>query len=338
MKNALLRIGTLGAARITPFALVGPARRMPDVEVAAVAARAPARARAFARRHRIPHVYDSYDELIAAPELDAIYNPLPNSLHCEWSIKALRAGKHVLCEKPFAANATEAEQMAQTAAETDRVLVEAFHNLYHPLAARMEEIVDSDELGAIQHVEAHLCMPLLRPGDIRYRADLAGGATMDLGCYCIRLLSFLVGVEPDVVRAQAQTTPSGVDRSMTADLHFLGGITGRFTCALFSRRLPRAEVIVRGDAGEMRVLNPFLPHVYHRLHVRTAKSVRHERIPADTSYDYQLRVFSQAVRGEAMPLTDAEDAVANMRVIDAVYRKAGLWRHGAFSVSTGARG
>ena len=167
-----LRIGVLGAARIAPMALMRPARAVPQAWVVAVAARNPARARAFAQRHGILRVHESYDALVQDPEIEAVYIPLPNSLHAEWSIRALRAGKHVLCEKPLASNAEEARQMSAVAAESGRVLAEAFHYRYHPLAMRMKEIVDGGELGKIRHLEAHFCVPLLLPGNIRYRFDL----------------------------------------------------------------------------------------------------------------------------------------------------------------------
>src|SRR5882757_9896991 len=160
-----VRIGTLGAARITPFALTKPATKVPEVEVVAVAARDRARAEKFAAKRGIPRVHDSYDALLADPEIDAIYNPLPNGLHCEWTIKALEAGKHVLCEKPFTANAKEAEAVAAVATRTGLVVMEAFHYRYHPLAKRMREIVASDELGTIERVETALCFPLPKFSD-----------------------------------------------------------------------------------------------------------------------------------------------------------------------------
>ncbi len=147
-----LRIGVLSAARIVPSALLSPAKQTPEVIVSGIAARNPQRAQAFARKHHIPRVFASYDELIADPDLDAVYIPLPNGLHAAWTIKALEAGKHVLCEKPFASNAEEAEQMAEAAERSGRVLMEAFHYRYHPLAARMKEIVTSGELGTIRHI------------------------------------------------------------------------------------------------------------------------------------------------------------------------------------------
>jgi predicted dehydrogenase len=321
--TAPLRIGVLGAARITPAALIGPARRVANVQVAAIAARDPARACAFATRHQIPQVYKSYAALIDDPAITAIYNPLPNSLHAQWTIRALQAGKHVLCEKPLANNAAEATQMAQAAQESGRILVEAFHYRYHPLAARMKAIVESGELGVIRHLEAHFCVPFFRRNDIRLRYELGGGALMDLGCYTVNLLRYLAGAEPEVVRATAQLLAPGVDRRMTAELRFADGRTAGLSCAFFAFR-PRISVRVLGEEGELHVLNPILPHLWHRLTVRTHQGKRSERLAGESTYTHQLRAFvAQSQGGPAMP-TDGADAVANMRVIDAVYQQAGL--------------
>lgn len=328
MSDTPLRIGILGAARIAPMALIRPARAVRDVSVTSVAARDPTRAQAFAAKHGIPRVHPSYEALLADPAIDAVYNPLPNSLHCEWSIRALQAGKHVLCEKPIASNAAEAERMADVAQQTGRVLVEAFHWRYHPLAARMRAIIDAGEIGTVRHIETHFCIPLIRPGDIRYRLELAGGATMDVGCYAISILRFLAAAEPEVVRAAARLSSPGVDRYMEADFCFPDGRRGRMTCALLSAVLIRARAVVRGDRGEMRVLNPIAPQFFHRLRVRNDLGTRVERLTGDATYVYQLRAFAEAVRtGRPVP-TGPQDAVANMRVIDAVYTQAGLPRRG----------
>lgn len=319
-----LRLGVLGAARITPLALLTPARKLNEAVVVAVAARDPARARAFADRHGIMRVHPTYEALLADPEIDAVYNPLPNSHHGEWSIRALEHGKHVLCEKPIAANAEEAAHMAAAARATGRVLVEAFHWRYHPLAARMREIVDSGELGTVRHIEAHFCVPLLRPGDIRFRLDLAGGATMDTGCYAINIVRFLAGAEPQVVRAAARLSSPGVDRAMAADFRFDDGRTGHMSCSLFSGTLLRASATVHGDAGRLSVLNPVAPQFFHRLRVQTAQGTRSERLRSESTYTHQLRAFVAAARGNEPVLTGPEDAIANMRVIDAVYTHAGL--------------
>lgn len=321
----MLRIGILGAARIAPRAIIEPARIVPGVEIAAVAARDPARARDFAGKYGVPQVHETYDALIEDAGINAIYNPLPNSLHAEWTVRALKAGKHVLCEKPLAANAEEATHMAAVARDSGLILVEAFHYRYHPLAARMKAIVDSAELGPIRHIESHFCVMNFARRDIRYRHDLAGGATMDLGCYSINLIRFLAGAEPAVTSATARLSSPQLDRFMQADFLFPDGRTGRVVCALLSNRFWVASARVFGDIGELSVLNPFMPHLfYHRLKVRSAAGTRTERVPAETTYTHQLRAFARAVRGEVTLPTDAEDAVANMRVIDAIYERAGL--------------
>jgi predicted dehydrogenase len=324
MSDLPLKIGVLGAARITPMALLRPARQVPEAAIVAVAARDPQRAQAFGAKHRIAKVHPSYDALLADPEIEAIYNPLPNSHHCTWTVKALETGKHVLCEKPLGANTDDAQRMVDAAARCGRVLMEAFHWRYHPLAARMKEIVDSGELGKVRHVETHFCIPFWIPGDIRYRLDLAGGATMDTGCYAICILRFLAGAEPEVLRAEARLSSPGVDRYMAADLRFADGRTGRFTCSLFSASVLRLQARVFGDGGEMTVFNPVAPHYYHHIKVKTATGSRREHVRGDATYIHQLRAFVAAVRhGAAFP-TDGANAIANMRVIDDVYRKAGL--------------
>lgn len=327
-----VRIGVLGAARIVPGALTGPARVVSEAEVSAIAARDPARARAFAARHAIPRVRESYDALLADPQIDAVYVPLPNGLHCAWTIKALDAGKHVLCEKPFAANAREAERMAAAAERTGLVLMEAFHYRYHPLTARMLEVIASGELGTIRHIEAALCFPLLNRRDIRYNYDLAGGALMDAGCYAVHCLRTLAAEEPEVTHTSARLASPQVDRRMEAEFTFPGGFTGRIVCSLFSSSVLRLEARVRGDLGEMRVFNFMAPQRYHRLTIRTAQGrrvIQSSRVP---TYVYQLRAFAGAVlRGEPI-LTPPSDSIATMRVIDAIYEQAGLPPRGSMTV------
>ena len=319
-----VRIGILGAARIAPRALVDPAKDNPDVVVAAVAARDVSRAQAFAAKHNIARVHDDYAKLIADPDVDAIYNPLPNGLHGKWTRAAIEAGKHVLCEKPFTANAAEAREIAELAATSDRVVMEAFHYRYHPLALRIEEIIASGELGTLQRVEATLCFPLPMFSDIRYNYSLAGGATMDAGCYTVHMVRIFGGSTPEVVSAQAKLHGPEIDRAMTAELRFAGGHTGRIRCSMWSRRLLDISAKVVGDQGELSVLNPAVPQLFHRLSVRTANDNRVERFGRRASYAYQLDAFAAAVlRGTPFPTTP-QDAIENMTVIDAIYRKAGL--------------
>ena len=321
-----LRIGVLGAARIAPPALIKPARLVDGVEVVAVAARDRGRAEKFAQKHGIGRVLDSYEALVADPEIDAIYNPLPNGLHGVWTKAALAAGKHVLCEKPFTANADEARDVAAAADASGLVVMEAFHYRYHPVAQRMVDVVRGGEIGELRHVESSMCIPLPLPKDIRYRWDLAGGATMDTGCYAIHMNRLVAGGEPEVISAQARLARPDVDRWMQAQLRYADGVTGTMTTALWSSTPLKVSVRAVGSEGELRVFNPTGPQMGYRMTIRRGGTKRRIRIDGakKATYTYQLEAFAAAVRDGGPVLTPPADAIANMSVIDAVYRAAGL--------------
>jgi predicted dehydrogenase len=318
-----VRIGVLGAARIAPAAVIRPARHVADAEVVAVAARDRDRATAFAAKHHIGRVVSSYQELVDDPDIDAVYNPLPNGLHGRWTLAALAAGKHVLCEKPFTANADEARAVAG-AVPAGAVVMEAFHYRYHPLFMRARQLLDDGAVGAPRRIETWLCFPLPRFTDIRYQLALAGGATMDAGCYAIHMARHLAGTEPEVVSARAELHSPGVDRAMSAELRFGSGCTGRVTCSMWSRRLLHIALRVTGDAGELRVFNPVGPNFYNRLSLRNREGRVVEHLSRRPTYEFQLEAFCRAVGGGEAPITGVSDAIANMEVIDAVYRSAGL--------------
>jgi predicted dehydrogenase len=319
-----VRIGCLGAARIAPPALVKPARASDEAELTCVAARDPERGRSFASKHGIPKVHESYDALLADPDVDAVYNPLPNGLHGLWTIRALEAGKHVLCEKPFTANAPEAERVKAAGEQAGLVVMEAFHWRYHPLATRMVEIVRSGELGKVRRIDTWMCFPLLKRNDIRWQLDLAGGALMDAGCYAVHMLRTLAGEEPEVVTASARERSPGVDRVMRAELRMPSGATGQVTTSMWSSTVLKIAARVEGERGTLRVFNPVAPQYFHRLSVRTDGRKRRERVRGGSTYSYQLAAFTAAVlRGEPT-LTPPSDSVANMRAIDDIYRAAGM--------------
>jgi predicted dehydrogenase len=319
-----VRIGTLGAARITPSALVRPARRIPEVEVLAVAARDPDRARRFADRHRIPVVHAGYADLLADPEIDAIYNPLPNALHAEWTLAALAAGKHVLCEKPLTANADEAIAVAGEAERSGLTVMEGFHYRYHPYADRLRELIETGTVGRVRHVATWMCVPIPLRSNIRYQYRLGGGATMDCGCYAIHALRLLAGAEPQVERARALLAGPEVDRAMSASFRFPDGTTGEMTCSLWSARLLKIAAKVTGERGEIRAFNYVLPNALSWISVRTADRSWRERVRGEATYVRQLRAFAAGVlRGEPVQ-TPASESIRNMQVIDAVYRAAGL--------------
>jgi predicted dehydrogenase len=320
----MLRIGVLGAARIAPSALIKPAQSVADVAITAVAARDLGRARTFAAKHGIPAVYDGYDKLLADPDIDAVYNPLPNGLHGRWTLSALDAGKHVLCEKPFTANAAEARVVAEAAKASGLVVMEAFHYRYHPLFQRAVEVVRSGELGTIERIETALCFPLPRFSDIRYNLGLAGGAQMDAGCYPVHMARSLGGSEPVVRSARAKLHGPDIDRAMTSELEFPEGHTASVQCSMWSSSLLKISATVYGTDGLLHIMNPVAPQVFHRFNVQSKGKRRVERFDKRPTYAYQLDAFANAVGKGEPTLTPPEDSVANMAVIDAIYTAAGL--------------
>lgn len=320
-----LRIGTLGAAKITPMALIRPARKTDGVSITAVAARDRSRAESFARRHGIEKIHTDYDSLLADPDVDAIYNPLPNGLHAEWTLRALEAGKHVLCEKPFTSNAVEALKVHEAAEASDKIVMEAFHYRYHPLAQRLRDLVASGELGAPRFIETWMCIPLPFPNDIRYRLDLAGGATMDTGCYAIHLARTIAGEEPEVVSATAKLASEGVDRAMTIEVRFPSGAEGRVSCSLWSSKVAKIAAHVELEGGEIRVLNPVVPQFFHGFKWRkTGGAWVKEKFPKKATYVYQLEAFRDAVVDGKPFITTTGEAVKTMTVIDSAYHAAGM--------------
>jgi predicted dehydrogenase len=325
-------MGVLGAARIAPAAVMKPAKAISDVAVTAIAARSRDRAQKFATTHGIPTVHDSYADVLADPDIDAVYIPLPNGAHGEWTLRAIAAGKHVLCEKPLTANAAEAEAVAAAAADSGLVLMEAFHYRYHPLARRVVEIVRGadggpGQLGEIRRVETAMCFPLPRFSDIRYSYDLAGGATMDAGCYALHSARLVGPGEPEVTDAQATLLRRAgrpeVDRAMSIGLRFGNGATGRARTSLWSGTLFKIGIHVVGERGELKVSNFILPHLA-RITLTVDGRTSREKVPGDATYVYQMKAFAAAVRGADTNLTPPADSVANMRLIDAAYRAAGL--------------
>lgn len=325
MTNAPLRIGILGAAGITPNALIQPARDNPDVELVAVAARNRARAEEFAAEHGIGQVLDSYEELVTSPDIDAVYIPLPNSHHGPWTIAAIKAGKHVLVEKPFASNAAEAEEVAAVAATSDVVVMEAFHYRYHPLMQRAAEIVSSGAIGDVVDATATFNIHLPDRTNIRYVHEVAGGATMDLGCYSLHLVRSLIPGQPTVTSASYRAADDPrIDESLTAQLTFPGGATATVSSSLLEDVEVQSAVIT-GTLGKLEIDGFVIPQNGNELRLTVDGETTVWQAPTDpTSYRCQLDAFVAAVRDGAPILTGTDDSVAQMHVIDALYRAAGL--------------
>ena len=322
-----LRIGILGAARISGRAIVEPAK-LTGARLVAVAARDAGRAEVFAAEHGVERVHASYQQLLDDPEIEAIYNPLANGLHGPWNLRALAAGKHVLTEKPSAANATEARQVRDAVHSSGLVFMEAFHYAYHPVMRRLQELIAKGELGDLQHVEATMVMPPPPEDDPRWSLSLAGGAVMDVGCYALhaqRMFAQYAGGAPRLLGARAgeRKRMPGVDEWLNADLEFPSGATGAVRTSMAAEDVEFSLKVV-GSRGE--AFAPFfvLPQNDDRVIVTTKEDTWVEHLGTRTSYTYQLEAFASAVRNGAPLLTDADDALATMELIDACYVAAGM--------------
>jgi predicted dehydrogenase len=322
-----LRIGVLGAARIAENAIVNPARLI-GARLVAVAARDRSRGETFAATHGVERVLDSYADLVNDPEVEAIYNPLPNGLHAPWNLAAIAAGKHVLSEKPFAADAEEAQEVRAAGEQAGVAVVEAFHYLYHPVTRRLHELLADGAIGKLERVETIMNTPPPPPTDPRWSLPLAGGALMDLGCYGIhgvRVLAQWGGGEPALVKAvgaQRAGAP-GVDEWVDADFAFPSGAVGIARTNMASDEMQMTCRIV-GTHGEATAANFVLPHLDDRVFITTAEGDRIEHLGKRSSYTYQLEAFTALVRAGVPMATDSADAVATMRVIDACYEAIGL--------------
>jgi predicted dehydrogenase len=325
MTTAPVRVGVLGCAQIVRAVLLDPARVTPQITPVAIASRDPDRAKAYAAEHGLPRAYGDYQSLIEDPDVEVVYNPLPNSLHAEWTIRALQAGKPVLCEKPLASNAAEARQMVNAAEAAGLPLIEAFHYRHHPIAQFIKATLKSGVLGRLRRLESRLKIrgERLQPGNIRFQPELGGGATMDLGAYCINFLRAVADEEPEVTDATPTLLHSQIDVAMRARLTFPGGAEGAFECSHRSDAF-EAWVTVEGEHGTLRCDNPFLPAPGAWVTVDVGGESRTTRFDEPSTYVFQARALARVIRDGAPILTPGSDGVGNMGVIDAVYRRAGL--------------
>jgi D-xylose 1-dehydrogenase (NADP+, D-xylono-1,5-lactone-forming) len=309
--------GIISTAHINRLVLAG-ARESDRVDVVAVASRDQARAEAYAREHGIERAFGSYEALLADPDIDAVYVSLPNSLHVEWSIRALEAGKHVLCEKPLDRRPDEVERAFEAAARSGRILMEAFMYRHNPQTAKLRELVGAGAIGQLGVVRSAFSFSLGDPDNVRLAADLDGGALMDVGCYCVSG-SRLLGGEPERVYGEQVTGESGVDVLFSGTMRFPEGVAAHFDCGFV---LPgRDELEVVGSEGSL-----FLDDPWHArrpvIELRRESGVEEIALEHVDSYRLELENLSDAIHGEAEPLLGRDDAVGQARTIDALYRSA----------------
>jgi len=313
-----LRLGLLSTAGINRMILAA-ARASDAVDVVAVASRDPHRAAAYAREHGLERPAASYDELLADPEVDAVYVSLPNSLHVEWSVRALEAGKHVLCEKPLARTAVAAERAFDAAAASGRVLAEAFMYRHHPQTQAVASLVKEGAVGELRALHASFSFPLADPENVRLRPELEGGSLMDVGCYCVHGLRLHAG-EPERVTAQHVQGPSGVDLAFVATLRFRGDVLGTFRSSMALPRRQGLELV--GSEAILVVEAPWRVDFGGDVLLLRKRTVERVPVPVADAYLLELEDFAAAAAGERAPLLGRADAVAQARALEALYAAA----------------
>jgi predicted dehydrogenase len=316
-----VRWGILSTADINTKLLAGAAES-PDVAVVAVGSRELDRAEAFARRHGIERAYGSYDDVLQDPDVEAVYIPLPNTMHCEWSTRALQAGKHVLCEKPLTRHPDEVSRAFDAAEGAGRFLSEAFMYRHHPQTARLVELVRDGAIGELRLVRSAFTYTLFDPQNIRLRTDVDGGALMDVGCYCVSGSRLLAG-EPESVFGRAYLGHTGTDWVFTGSLRFPGDVLGLFDCATAITGRDELEAI--GTEGSL-----FLDDPWHCLEpvieLRREGDVERIEVEPGNPYRLELEDLGRAIRNEHPPLLGRADALAQSRVIEALFDSAASGR------------
>jgi len=309
--------GIISTADINRKVIPG-AHDSPKVNLAAVASRELAKADAYAKEWNIGRAYGSYEELLADPEIEAVYISLPNTLHCEWSIKAMEAGKHVLCEKPLSRHTAEVEQAFDVADRTGRILSEAFMYRHNPQTKRLTQLVDDGAIGELRLIRSAFSYSLYDADNIRLRTDVEGGALMDVGCYCVSG-SRLLGGEPESAYGQAWFGDSGTDWVFTGSLRFPGDVLAIFDCGTAMPERDELEAI--GSEGSLSLDDPW--HCSEPIiEVRRADGVERIEVERADSYRLELENVSDAIRGEAEQLLGRDDALGQARTLEALHESA----------------
>ena len=312
-----MRLGIVSTADINRKVIPG-AHASDKVELVAVASREQRRADEYASAWKIPRAYGSYEALLEDPDVDAVYISLPNTLHREWSIRSLEAGKHVICEKPFSRRPADVEEAFDAAERSGRLLTEAFMYRHNPQTARLAELIREGAIGELRVIRSAFSYSLYDPENIRLRTDADGGSLMDVGCYCVSGSRLLAG-EAESVYGQAYTGPTGTDWVFGGALRFPGGVLALFDCGT---SLPeRDELEAIGTEGSL-----FLDDPWHAttpvIEVRRSDGVERVKLDRVDSYRLELENLADAIAGEAPLLLGREDALGQARTIDALFRSA----------------
>ena len=314
-----LNWGLLSTAKINR-ALIKPLNASKRTRLLAVASRSISSAEAYAREWNIPRAHGSYEALLADPEIDVIYNSLPNHLHAEWTIKALRAGKHVLCEKPFALTLAEVDAMSQAAHETGKVLAEAFMYLHHAQTLKIKEIVDSGVLGKLQLIKGAFTFTLTREGNYRWMEEMGGGSIWDVGCYPISFARMIVGAEPVEVFGWQLTGQGGSDESFFGQMRFKDEVHMQFDCGF--RSPSRSFIEIVGTDATLNIPNPFKPGLKNEIHFIQNEKTQKIKISGGELYSGEVEDMCDAILKNQPSLISLADSRGNIAVILALLKSA----------------
>jgi D-xylose 1-dehydrogenase (NADP+, D-xylono-1,5-lactone-forming) len=328
MQTRRLRWGVLGTARIADKVVQGINLSNNGV-LTAIASRDPGMARDWAAERNVPHAFGSYDNLLASDAIDAVYIPLPNGLHKEWTIRALQQGKHVLCEKPLAANADEVREIIAAAESTGLKAMEAFMYRFHPAVARLQQLLTEGAIGDLKVIRASFGFRLLRPADIRWSAGMAGGALMDVGSYCVNNAR-MIGGEPLAVSASSVLSSGGVDINTVGLLEFPNGVLSAIDCSFETGPGAHQGLVISGTDGRIYVANPFSRDENDPVQIVVNDAHDSERhgaaytieVPAADHYHLMVEHFADAVLNDHPLAYTLQNSLANMTVIDALKEAA----------------
>ncbi|MGA2489523.1 MAG: Gfo/Idh/MocA family oxidoreductase [Anaerolineales bacterium] len=314
-----LRWGLLSTARINN-ALIPPLKFSKRNRLVAVASRSQEKAEAYAREKKIKHAYGSYEALLADPEIDVIYNPLPNHIHAEWTIKAVEAGKHVLCEKPLALSMDEVDAITATAGKHGRIVTEAFAYRFHPQMLKVKEIVDSGKLGKVKLVHGSFTFVMTKEDDIRWDPEMGGGSLWDIGCYPLSFTRTVLGVEPLEVFGWQVTSPTGIDETFVAQLRFPGDIYTQVDCSF---KIPHHEFMeVIGDEGTLNIPQPFNTGARKNLYLTRATKTSTVVVKGPDPYAAEVEGLTDAILLGKPPVVSLADSRLNTAVILALLESA----------------
>jgi predicted dehydrogenase len=325
MQSNLVRWGVLGTARIAD-SLVNAIRSSENCELTAIASRDRAHAQAWAAERDVPLAFGSYGAMLASDAIDAVYVPLPNALHREWAIRAAQNGKHILCEKPLATGAHEAEEMVAAAEANGVRLMEAFMYRFHPQTAQVKQFVEDGAVGEVKMVRANFGFHLSGPDDVRWSKELGGGALLDVGCYCVNVARLVMGAEPVSVSATANWASTGVDETICGVLEFSSGALGVIGASLQTGAWLDQSLVVSGTKGRINVATPFRmsvePETFLVDNLDNQGSSESVQVPGANEYQRMVEHFASALLNDRPPDYTPHDSLGNMRVLDALLESA----------------